>query len=167
METPTLETPGAVVADVPVVHSGMGVGAGQFDRAVAAGADGVVIEGTGLGNVTAALGDAVGEVADDLPVVVASRCHAGATEPIYGTAGGGVTLADHGVTFAGGLSASKARVALVLGLSAGRSGEALRTLVGAGPSDRPEQSAATDTSGASDDADDDDATGTDDGTADG
>jgi L-asparaginase len=127
-EAPTLDTPGAVVADVPVVHSGMSVGAGAFERAVEAGADGVVVEATGLGNVTTALGEAIADAPADLPVVVASRCPAGATEPIYGTAGGGVSLAEHGVVFAGALPASKARVALALGLSAGRRGEALRAL---------------------------------------
>ena len=38
---------------------------------------------------------------------------------MYGTPGGAVTLAEHGVTFAGPLPASKARIALALGLAAG------------------------------------------------
>lgn len=45
---------------------------------------------------------------------------------MYGTPGGAVTLAEHGVTFAGPLPASKARIALALGLAADldRDGEA-------------------------------------------
>jgi L-asparaginase len=107
------------VPEVPVVHSGTGVGAGAIERAVDAGVGGLVIEGTGLGNATAAIGDAVAEVLPETPVVVAGRPPAGPTEPVYGTPGGAVTLAERGVTFAGPLPASKARVALALGLAAG------------------------------------------------
>ena len=115
-------------ADVAVVRSGVGVGADALDRALEAGVDGVVVEGTGLGNVTGALGDAVGRAVDSVPVVVASRCHAGSTEPVYGTAGGGVTLDRHGVLWAGDLPASKARAKLALSLSAGFDGDRLREL---------------------------------------
>ena len=80
---------------------------------------GVVIEGTGLGNVTGALGEAVASLADELPVVVGTRCYAGTTEPVYGTPGGAVTLSEAGVAFAGDLSTAKARVKLALGLAAG------------------------------------------------
>ncbi|MGM0684033.1 MAG: asparaginase [Halobacteriota archaeon] len=107
------------VPEVPVIHSGTGVGAGAVDRALDAGVGGLVIEGTGLGNATAAIGDAVGDALPELPVVVAGRPPAGPTEPVYGTPGGAVTLAEHGVTFAGPLPASKARIALALGLAAG------------------------------------------------
>ncbi|WP_092564862.1 asparaginase [Halorubrum sp. SD626R] len=106
------------VPEVPVVHSGTGVGAGAIERVVDAGVGGLVIEGTGLGNATAAIGDAVAEVLPETPVVVAGRPPAGPTEPVYGTPGGAVTLGEHGVTFAGPLPASKARVALALGLAA-------------------------------------------------
>lgn len=119
------------VPRVPVVHSGTGVGADALDRVRESGGDrdgddgngagvgGVVVEGTGLGNVTGALGEAIASLAAELPVVVGTRCHAGATEPVYGTAGGAVTLADAGVSFAGDLSTAKARVKLALGLAAG------------------------------------------------
>ncbi|GAB6880159.1 asparaginase [Halorubrum gandharaense] len=120
------------VPEVPVVHSGTGVGAGQLDRALGAEAvGGVVVEGTGLGNVTAALGDRIGEALDgddSPPVVVAGRPFSGPTEPVYGTPGGAVTLADHGVLFAGDLPAAKARVALALGVAAGLEGDRLAAL---------------------------------------
>jgi len=93
-----------------------------------AGVDGVVVEGTGLGNVTGALGDAVADAVEAVPVVVAGRPPAGPTEPVYGTPGGGVTLADHGATLAGDLPASKARVALALGLAAGLDREGIEAL---------------------------------------
>jgi L-asparaginase len=78
-----------------------------------------VIEGTGLGNATAAIGDAVADAVDEVPVAVAGRPVAGPTEPVYGTPGGAVTLAAHGVVFAADLPAAKARVGLALGLAAG------------------------------------------------
>jgi L-asparaginase len=110
-------------ATVPIVHSGSGVGASGFERAVESGADGVVVAATGLGNVTSALGDAIADAR--LPVVVASRCHAGPTEPVYGTPGGGQSLADAGCLFAGDLPPWKARLKLALALSAaGAPGEA-------------------------------------------
>ncbi|WP_435074241.1 asparaginase [Halorubrum sp. HHNYT27] len=107
------------VPEVPVIHSGTGVGAGAVERAVDAGVSGLVIEGTGLGNATSAIGDAVADALPEVSVVVAGRPPAGPTEPVYGTPGGAVTLAEHGVTFAGALPASKARIALALGLAAG------------------------------------------------
>ncbi|PSQ44279.1 L-asparaginase [Halobacteriales archaeon SW_5_68_122] len=78
----------------------------------------VVIVGTGLGNTTSALGGAIADA--ECPVVVASRCHAGPTEPVYGTPGGGATLAGHDhVRFAHGTPWA-ARVELLLAVAAGR-----------------------------------------------
>ncbi|QCS43951.1 asparaginase [Natrinema versiforme] len=89
------------------------------DEAVDAGVDGLVIEGTGLGNTTAALSDAIADALDaGVPVVVASRCLGGATAPVYGNPGGGETLRQQGVGFAGDLSAQKARIKLALALTA-------------------------------------------------
>src|SRR5699024_7192798 len=83
--------------DIPMVKSGVGVGARQIRDALDAGVDGIVVEGTGLGNVTSALGDAIGAALDTVPVVVTSRCRGGTVAPVYGTAGGGETLHSHGV----------------------------------------------------------------------
>ena len=116
------------IPEIPVVHSGTGVGSGAVARAVEAGVGGLVIEGTGLGNATAAIGDAVADVVADVPVVVAGRPPAGPTEPVYGTPGGAVTLQKHGVVFAGALPAAKARIALALGIAAGIDREQLSEL---------------------------------------
>ncbi len=102
---------------VPVVTSGTGVPGDRVRRAVESGADGVVVAGTGLGNVTGSLGEAIRDVHPGCPVVVASRCHAGPTEPVYGTPGGGQTLADADVPFAGDLPPWKARIKLLLALA--------------------------------------------------
>ncbi|WP_410766789.1 asparaginase [Haloferax sp. DFSO60] len=107
-----------VEASVPVLHSGVAVDSTLFDHALA-DADGIVIEGTGLGNVTGTLGERIAEVADETPIVVSSRCHAGPTEPVYGTPGGAVSLERAGVHFAGDLPTSKARLLLALCLASG------------------------------------------------
>jgi L-asparaginase len=105
-------------ADVRMIKSAAGVGSEQIECAVDAGADGIVIEGTGLGNTTAAIGNAIDDVIDSgIPVVVASRCYAGTTAAVYGTDGGGQTLVDHGAVHAGDLPAHKARLKLALALA--------------------------------------------------
>lgn len=111
---------------VAMIKSGTGVDGAAIDRAVAAGVDGIVLEATGLGNTTAAVGDAIeAAIEDDVPVVVTSRCHAGPTVPVYGTGGGGQTLLNHGATFGGDLPAHKARLKLMLALDAVESGESV------------------------------------------
>ncbi|MFB6126615.1 MAG: asparaginase [Halolamina sp.] len=135
--TPTVrwlgdDGPPAGELSVPVVHSGTGVDAAPLRRALAADVDGVVVAGTGLGNVTGPLGEALADAADRLPVVVASRCHAGPTEPVYGTPGGAVSLAEAGVAFAGDLPTAKARLTLICALAAGRSEPTASSLYGNG-----------------------------------
>lgn len=110
--------PARTTADVRIIKSAVGVGSRQIEAAVEQGVDGIVVEGTGLGNTTAGLGRAIADVvADGIPVVVASRCHAGATAPVYGTDGGGRTLVDSGAVQAGDLPAHKARLKLALALA--------------------------------------------------
>jgi len=112
---------------VRMVNSGVGVGAGAIETALADDVDGIVLEGTGLGNATAAVGEAVVEAIDaGTPVVVTSRCHAGAVRPVYGTPGGGATLSDRGAVFAGDLPAHKARIKLALVLATASGGDAVR-----------------------------------------
>jgi len=102
---------------VPLVVSASGVGRAAFEDAAARG-DAVVVAGTGLGNVTSGLGEAVATA--DCPVVIASRCHAGPTEPVYGTPGGAATLAEYDhVRFAHGTPWA-ARIELQLALAADR-----------------------------------------------
>lgn len=110
-------------ATVPIITSGTGMDGAVVDQAIAAGADGLVVAGTGLGNVTTSLGESLITAVDTIPVVVTSRCFAGPTQPVYGTPGGGVNLANNGIQFAGDLPPWKARVALLLTLAAGRADE--------------------------------------------
>jgi L-asparaginase len=56
-------------------------------------------------------------------VVIASRCHAGPTEPVYGTDGGGATLAAHEHVRFAHVTPWSARVALALAIPADRVAE--------------------------------------------
>jgi L-asparaginase len=105
-------------AAVRIVPSYAGCTRDPIDEAIQAGVDGLVVDGTGLGNTTAALSEAIADAIDaGVPVVVSSRCLGGATAAVYGSPGGGETLRQHGVGFAGELSAQKARIELALSLS--------------------------------------------------
>ncbi len=77
---------------VSLVVSASGIGGAAFTDAEDR-SDGIVVAGTGIGNTTAALGESIADAS--CPVVVTSRCHAGPTEPTYGTAGGSATLATY------------------------------------------------------------------------
>jgi L-asparaginase len=86
----------------------------------AAGADGFVVAATGAGNTDASLLRAAeAAIADGLPVVLATRCPAGAASVGYAFPGGGATWQRAGAMLAGHLTGPKARIALALGLGAG------------------------------------------------
>lgn len=124
----TCEPPGALDAAVPVVHTYSGIARGVVAAVLAAtGARGLVVEGTGLGNVPeGAFDDVEAARAGGLPVVVATRVPAGGTGAVYGGRGGGAALDELGVMWAGGLSAGKARLLLALLLATGATGDELR-----------------------------------------
>ncbi|QFU81814.1 asparaginase [Natronorubrum aibiense] len=104
-----------VTSDIVIVASGADMGRRQIDHALEDDVDGIVVDGTGLGNTTSELGDAIADaVATETPVVVTSRCPAGTTEPVYGGGGGGETLRSHGAIFGADLPAQKARIKLAV-----------------------------------------------------
>ena len=91
------------------------------------GIAGLVIEGSGAGNVP---GTAVPGIKYALgrgrPVVLTSRCPAGALSPTYGTPGGGRTLRDLGVIAGGELTGPKARIVLLVLLGLTQDHERIR-----------------------------------------
>lgn len=88
---------------------------------------GIVVEGTGAGNVPGPAVPGIDHaIASGVPVVLASRCWTGRTVPIYGGPGGGVTLDEHGVIRAGDLNGPKARLALMVALGRTRDPDGLR-----------------------------------------
>ena len=112
---------------VDLVAAAVGADARFLRHAVGSGAKGIVLEALGRGNVPPAMLAGVREaVAAGVPVVVASRCGAGATSPQYGYEGGGMTLAAAGAIFAGELTPPKARIKLMVLLGAGADDAAVR-----------------------------------------
>ena len=90
------------------------------DAALAAGADGLVVEATGAGNTSARLLEACSRAMDGgLPLVLTTRCPAGRAGAGYAFPGGGATWIRAGAILGGYLGGPKARVALALGIGAG------------------------------------------------
>ncbi len=90
--------------------------------AVSTGAEGLVIEALGRGNVPPETLPAIREaIAAGLPVVVTSRCLRGRVLDTYGYPGGGHELKEMGCLFAGSLPGQKARIRLMLAIAASRS----------------------------------------------
>ena len=112
-----------------------------FRAALAAGARGVVVAGTGAGNATPEVAAAVADAtADGVLVAVSSRVAAGSVAPIY-TGGGAVDLVAAGAELAGTLRPGQARIALLAALlgtaPGGDTGETLRRVLRAEPQSLP------------------------------
>jgi L-asparaginase len=105
---------------------------GMDDRLVRValeGARGLVLEGTGAGNVPDDIVPALVEaVARGVTIVIVSRCWRGLLSPTYGTAGGGKSLRAIGCLLGMELNAQKARVLLMAALGSKLEGEALRLI---------------------------------------
>lgn len=81
------------------------------------GLDGLVVAGTGVGNVSSPMYDAIAEVRErDIPVVMSTRVHTGRVIPLHTSKGRGISLKEIRVVFADNLSPQKARVLLMLAL---------------------------------------------------
>ncbi|MEU8520540.1 asparaginase [Streptomyces sp. NPDC048577] len=84
-----------------------------LNAAVAAGARGVVLVGTGAGNATPEIAEAVAEaVAQGVVVALSTRVHSGPVAEMY-TGGGAVDLVAAGAVLTGTLRAGQARMALL------------------------------------------------------
>jgi L-asparaginase len=113
--------PAAFGPAVPVIQTFTGMPEGLIDAVVqATAAAGLVLEGTGLGNVPGTAMPGIAAALDrELPVVIATRVATGGTGAVYGGPGGGVTLREMGVVQAGPLPAAKARLLLMALLASG------------------------------------------------
>lgn len=96
---------------------------------VARGARGLVLEGTGAGNVPPTVVPALrAALLAGLAVVAVSRCPEGRVFPAYGYEGGGRMLRDMGVILGGHLPGQKARIKLMVALGVTRERDALRRI---------------------------------------
>jgi L-asparaginase len=118
---PALERPERLDRPVPVVQTYTGMEEHLIESVLdSTGAAGLVLEGTGLGNVPGTAERGIkAAIARDLPVVVATRVPTGGTGAVYGGPGGGVTLRDLGTIAAGRVPAAKARLLLMVLLANG------------------------------------------------
>lgn len=110
---PAIRTAGRV----PVVKVYTGMDGSILDWYRETGVDGVVIEGTGAGNVPGSLLPGIDAlISAGKPVVLTTRCLGGPLAPIYGTggaSGGGHDLMAMGVIPASRFTSQKARIALM------------------------------------------------------
>jgi L-asparaginase len=108
---------------VPIVKTWTGMGPELFDWWLSQGIDGIVIEGSGAGNVPGEALPGIRRLAETgMPVVLTTRCVGGPLAPIYGTggaSGGGHDLMEAGVIPASRFTSQKARIALLALLGAG------------------------------------------------
>lgn len=117
-----LLTKAVPIADVRVdiVASYPGADGVLLDAAVAAGAQGIVLVGTGSGNTTVALADSVRRaLADGVVVVVSTRVASGVVDAAYGGGGGAADLVAAGAVLSRRLRPGQARIVLLALLAAG------------------------------------------------
>lgn len=96
---------------------------GSFIRhAITDGAQGIVVEAVGAGNVNEEVFGAIKEALNkNIPVVITTRVFSGAVYPMYGGDGGGLELQRSGAILAGDLNGTKARILLMIALGNGLS----------------------------------------------
>jgi len=88
-----------------------------FKFSVDSGAEGIVVEAMGVGNVPPKAFEGIEyAIKKGIPVVLVSRCPAGETLDVYGYPGAGKWLKKAGVIFTDYLNGQKARIKLMLAL---------------------------------------------------
>lgn len=119
-------------ADMPrveIVPMFAGANGDLVQAAASIGANGIVIQALGLGNVNLHMYESIKQViATGIPVVISTRVPNGRTSPVYGFEGGGSTLKHAGAVFADNLSPQKARILLMLALHQGTSAQQLQPI---------------------------------------
>ena len=113
------EAPGEPETDVALIKTYPGIEPALLTTAADAGARGIVLEGTGAGNVPVSLFAAIGELTGwGIPVVVASRARTREVALADLRTDANALTAEIGAIGARGLAAPKARVALMVALGA-------------------------------------------------
>lgn len=109
----------AVSAQVELIKFTLGMSTLLLDAVRDSAADGVVIEGAGVGHVSPEVGQAIRRIVETgKTVILTSRCHEGLVmEDAYAFVGSEKYLRESGAIPAPGLSGPKARIKLILALS--------------------------------------------------
>ncbi len=114
----------ATMPDVEIVAMYGGADGRLLRAAVDGGAQGIVVQALGWGNMNIPMFSAVKyALSKNIPVVIASRVPNGRVLPNYGFEGGGKTLVDAGAVMADDLSPQKSRILLMLLLQNGISSQ--------------------------------------------
>jgi L-asparaginase len=119
----------ARLARVDIVAMYAGADGALLRAAAEQGAQGIVVQALGAGNVNTRMFDAIEDtIRSGVQVVISTRVMHGRTQPLYGFVGGGRSLQRAGAIFADDLSPQKARILLMLALQASRSAEDIQQL---------------------------------------
>ncbi len=115
----TLDAPEAFDFEVALVKTYTGMPGGLIEQVLdVTEARGLVLEGTGAGNVPGLAMPGISVAVErGLPVVFATRVATGGVVPIYGGPGGGITIGELGAIGAGSLTAAKSRLLLMAALA--------------------------------------------------
>lgn len=103
---------------VPLICCYAGMDGRQIQQCLDAGAQGIVIEAFGAGNVPPAVYYELIQAVKKIPVVLVSRCPIGRIEKVYAYEGAGKHLHDNGVIFADYMNGQKARIKLSIMIGA-------------------------------------------------
>ena len=126
----SIAAPARMDASVPIVKTWSGMDPALLRWHRESGVDGLVIEGSGAGNVPGTLVAELSTMVDSgIPVVLTSRCIGGPLAPVYGTggaSGGGHDLLNIGLIFASRFTGQKARIALLALLGSGAETNGIR-----------------------------------------
>jgi L-asparaginase len=130
-ETPATRTvvvAASLAEPVDIVYTWTGADSRLLDASRADGV-GVVVAAMGRGNLPPNMVPGIERwIAEQKPVVIASRVQRGRVGPTYGYPGGGRRLLEAGAIFAGSRRPQQARIDLMLGLGAGLDAVGLREL---------------------------------------
>lgn len=116
-------------AKVELIKCVTGQDSSFIDFCIEKGANGIVIEAMGRGNVPPDMMDGIERaIKKNITIVMVSRCFEGRVFTSYGYRGGGMELRNLGVILGDNLPGQKARIKLMLALSKSNNIEDARTL---------------------------------------
>lgn len=108
----------SVNARVDLIKCVTGMDSKIIDFYIEQGTNGLIIEGTGRGNIPPLMVEGVKRAIEiGIPVIITSRCFQGRVRDSYGYPGGGKELTNLGAILGNNLPGQKARIKLIVALS--------------------------------------------------